>query len=74
MANQAAQSLQQRVSDLQTTAQKYISKEQTAIKNEVSVLQAILSGRTGGQGVQTSSAAAVNAAAFNDLADFLQGT
>jgi hypothetical protein len=70
---QAAQTLQQRVTQLQQTATQYITNEQNAITNTVSVVQAILSGRTGGAGVQQSSSAAVTAIAFNDLADFLQG-
>ncbi len=71
---QAAQNLQSRVTDLQKTATQYITKEQNRISNEVQVLKAVLSGRTGGQGVQTSSAAAVSAIAYNDLNNFLLGT
>lgn len=70
---QAAQNLQQRVSQLQQTATQYISNEQTNINNTVSSIQAILNGRTGGAGVQQASSTAVSAIAFNDLADFLQG-
>jgi hypothetical protein len=71
-ATQAAQTLQQRVTALQQTATQYITNEQNDINNTVQVIQAILNGRTGGAGVQSSSATAVAAAAFNSLADFLQ--
>jgi hypothetical protein len=70
---QAAQNLQQRVQQLQQTATQYITNEQTNIDNTVSAIQAILSGRTGGQGIQQSSNTAVAAIAFNDLSEFLQG-
>jgi hypothetical protein len=70
-ATQAAQTLQSRVMALQQTATQYISNEQQDINNTVQVIQAILNGRTGGQGVQQSSNTAVAAAAFDDLADFL---
>lgn len=62
-----------RLQQLQQTVDDYVSKEQDRINNEVSVLQAILNGRTGGQGIQSVSTAAVAAVANSDLAQYLAG-
>ncbi len=61
-----------RLKDLQNTTKEYVKNEKTRIENEVSVLEDILKGRTGGSGSQASSAA-VAAVAFNDLASYLRG-
>jgi hypothetical protein len=41
------------------------------MQNDAQVLQAILNGRTGGQGIQQANTAAVSAVAQGDLAEFL---
>jgi hypothetical protein len=63
----------QRLQSLLQTTQQYVQNEQTTINNQVSVLQAVLNGRTGGAGVQASSTTVVAAVAQNDIAAFLQG-
>lgn len=60
-----------RLQQLQQAVQQYVQNEQTRISNEVSVLQDILNGRTGGAGVQQSGTAVVSAVAQNDLSAFL---
>jgi len=60
-----------RVQSLKDAVTDYIGKEKTRISNEVSALESILSGRTGGAGVQTSSTQVVSAVASNDLNQFL---
>jgi hypothetical protein len=60
-----------RLKALQQTTKDYIAKEKTRIENEVSVMEAILKGRTGGAGVQAPSTTVVAAVAQNDLSDFL---
>jgi len=60
-----------RVQALADAVKDYTAKEKTRIENEVSVLEAILSGRTGGAGVQASSTAVVAAVAQNDLKAYL---
>ena len=62
-----------RLQQLQQTTQQYVQKEQTRINNEVSVMQDILNGRTGGAGVQQSGTAVVTAVAQNDLNAYLSG-
>lgn len=62
-----------RVSALRDTAKEYIKAEKTRIENEVSVLEAILSGRTGGAGIQLKGIQVAKSAAENDLAAFLKG-
>jgi hypothetical protein len=62
-----------RLSDLESKTKEYVKKEKTRIENEVSVLEKVLSGRTGGAGVQKFSVATVQAVAQNDLASFLKG-
>ena len=62
---------QQRIQDLQKALNNYISAEKQAAQNTVKVLQAILNGRTGGQGIQAVSVAVVAAAADADLTDYL---
>lgn len=63
----------QRLQNLLQAVQQYVQAEQTRINNEVSVLQAVLNGRTGGAGVQASSTAVVAAVAQNDIAVYLSG-
>ena len=50
---------------------KYIDKEKEYIDNEVNTLQDILSGRTGGAGIQQSSTKVLAEVAYNDLASYL---
>lgn len=63
----------QRLQNLLQAVQQYVQAEQTRINNEVSVLQAVLNGRTGGAGIQASSTAVVAAVAQNDIAAYLSG-
>lgn len=62
-----------RLQALQKAVNEYINAEQQAISNQVSVLTAILKGRTGGKGLQASTNDVVTAVAQNDLASYLQG-
>lgn len=62
-----------RVQKLADAVKDYTKKEKTRIENEVKVLEAVLSGRTGGAGVQKSSTAVVEAVAKNDLKAYLGG-
>jgi hypothetical protein len=62
-----------RVQALADAVADYTSKEKLRIEKEVEVLEKILSGRTGGAGVQKSSTAVVEAVAKNDLKSFLEG-
>lgn len=62
-----------RLDDLKTAVDNYVSAEKTRIGNEVQVLEAILSGRTAGAGIQEASVAVVQAVAESDLADYLNG-
>lgn len=63
---------QQRVQDLQKALNDYINSEKTRVQNEVKVLQGVLNGRTGGQGIQQISVAVVTAAADADLTKYLE--
>lgn len=63
----------QRISDLKKAADDYCNSEKKRIENEVSVLNAVLSGRTGGKGIQQAGTSQVQAVAVNDLASFLKG-
>ena len=63
----------QRVQALQQAVDQYVQTEQQKISNEVQYLQAILQGRTGGQGLQQSNTQSITAVAVNDLAAFLGG-
>lgn len=63
-----------RLQDLETAAKDYIKAERKRAENEVKVLEAILSGRTGGQGIQAVSVRVVTEVANKDLADYLRGS
>ncbi len=63
----------QRLQDLLQAVQQYVQTEQQRINDEVSVLEDVLRGRTGGAGVQTSSTAVVAAVAQNNIAAYLAG-
>lgn len=62
-----------RLEALQSTTKDYVKAEKKRIENEVKVLEAVLSGRTGGAGIQKISVAVVDAVANKDLADYLKG-
>jgi len=62
-----------RVDDLEKAVLDYTGKERTRLENEVTVLKAILSGRTGGKGLETTASKTVAAVAYNDLNTFLNG-
>lgn len=61
-----------RLQALQMSVDQYVASEQTRIMNEVTALQAILNGRTGGAGVQQSSSAAVTSVAYANIASYLE--
>lgn len=63
-----------RVTQLKQATLDYISKEKTRIENEVSALEAILNGRTGGAGVQQPSKQQIAAIAQSDLEGYLKGS
>ena len=63
----------QRVQALQQATLDYIGKEKSRIDNEVQVLNNILSGRTGGAGVQQPSKQQLAAVAQSDLNAYLAG-
>lgn len=60
--------------DLQKTTKEYVAKERSRLKNEAAVLTAVLSGRTGGKGIQAVSTAVVSSVAKKRLADYLAGS
>lgn len=62
-----------RLADLETSTKDYVKNEKKRIENEVKVLEAVLTGRTAGAGIQANSVAVVSAVAFADLASFLKG-
>lgn len=59
---------------LQATTKEYVTKEQTRLTNEVTVLTAVLKGRTGGKGIQAISTTVVAAVAQKNLAAYLSGS
>lgn len=61
----------QRLQQLKQELDRYVDAEKTRIENEVSVMEAILQGRTGGAGIQTSPRQVIEAVAQNDLAAYL---
>lgn len=60
-----------RLQALQQATQTYVQQEQTRITNEVAVLKAVLSGRTGGAGIQSKVWQQTSQAAESDLSDYL---
>lgn len=66
-----AQLRRQMLSELQTAVNEYVTKEKKRLTNEVSVMEAILKGRTGGAGVQKNSTKVVAAVAKANLAAYL---
>lgn len=69
MANRA-----QRITELENAVVDYVAKEKTRLENEASVLKGILSGRTGGKGMEKAATKVIAAAAQNDLAAYLRGS
>lgn len=63
----------QRVKKLKEAVDQYVSQEKKRIDNEVASLEKILSGRTGGAGVQTSSSKVAEAIAAESLEYYLSG-
>jgi hypothetical protein len=59
--------------DLQQATKDYVSKERTRLQNESATLEKILSGRTGGRGIQTPSVEKVTALTKLDIAAYLSG-
>lgn len=62
-----------RLQRLQDAADSYVEEEQSRIDTEVQVLEAVLSGRRGGQGAAGDAAAAASLLAEADLDAFLTG-
>ncbi len=62
----------ERVRALQKSVTEYVKAEKTRITNEVASLEAVLKGRTSGAGIQKVNVKVVEAAAGNDLSDFLR--
>lgn len=63
-----------RLDELKAATKDYVASEKKRIENEVKVLEAVLSGRTAGAGIQANSVAVVSAVAYADLSAFLKGT
>ena len=63
---------QERLAALQQAMKDYAKEEKKRITNEVSVLTAVLQGRTGGKGIQKVGIKLVAAVASNDLSSFLK--
>ena len=62
-----------RIASLQKATKEYVVEEKKRLENEVKVLEAVLSGRTGGMGIQKTNSKVVEAVAQNDLSSFLNG-
>lgn len=61
----------ERLSNLEKAVKEYVKKEKARIDSEVSVLEAVLEGRTGGAGASISKTK-IAAVALNDLSEFLR--
>lgn len=59
---------------LQATAKEYTAAERKRLENEVKVLKAVLSGRTGGAGIQKLNTKVAAAVAKRSLAAYLNPT
>lgn len=70
-ATDVVQTRNDRLQALSTAVQEYVTAEKKRIDQEVSVLQDVLNGRTGGQGIQRFSVDVADAVAQNDLAYYL---
>jgi hypothetical protein len=64
----------ERLKKLRDATKEYVATEKKRIENEVSVLEAVLKGRTGGKGIQQNNTAVVSKAAEADLAAYLTET
>lgn len=64
---------QERLQSLADTTKEYVANEKKRIEDEVSALEAILKGRTGGAGIQQASTNMVQSVAEDDLASYLTG-
>ena len=60
-----------RLEELERAVKQYVAAEKTRIDNEVSVLEAILQGRTGGQGVQSITKRTISSVAKANIASYL---
>lgn len=70
MASQAQTRLQL-LKDLQSAVKSYTAAERKRLQNEVSVMKAILKGRTGGAGIQSLNTQVASAAAKSSLDAYL---
>jgi hypothetical protein len=61
------------LAQLQQATKEYVAKERTRLGNEAKALEAILAGRTGGQGIQSVNTTLVAAVARKDIASYLSG-
>lgn len=60
-----------RLQALSTAVEEYVNAEKQRIDQEVSILQDVLNGRTGGQGIQRFAVDVADSVAQNDLAYYL---
>ena len=67
----AAKTRLDRLQRLQKALEDYVSSEKTRIDQEVSILQAVLNGRTGGAGIQRFSIDVADAVTQGALAYYL---
>lgn len=63
----------ERLQALQSATRDYVKAETRRLQNEADFLEAVLKGRTGGEGVQQIGTAVVEAVASKDLAAYLKG-
>lgn len=59
--------------NLQATTKDYVGKERIRLNKEADIMKAILSGRTGGKGIQAISKVIVASAAQRRLQEYLSG-
>jgi hypothetical protein len=63
-----------RLDALKAALKSYYTTEKVRLTNEATVLNAVLSGRTAGAGIQKSSTEIVSKVAESDLAAYLRGS
>ena len=62
-----------RLTDLKTAVLELAAKEKKRIEDEVAVLKKVMSGRTAGKGLESSTTDRVAAVAVNDLDAYIRG-
>lgn len=61
------------IKELQNVTKEYVDKETKRLQNEASALKAILDGRTGGKGIQSSPITDVTKNCYVSIEKFLKG-